>query len=81
MTTYKLFELCTLPSMGSPEFDAIGHRYYAGCSDFCSQLTAERDVLTRETIFYHPRHGMIYRSVKPSLPELLDRIEMIQMFS
>ena len=67
--------------MGSPEFDAIGRRYYAGCYDFCSQLTAERDVLTRETIFYHPRHGIICRSVEPSLPELLDRIEMIQMFS
>jgi hypothetical protein len=81
MTTYELFNLCSHPPYHSSEFDHMGHRYYAGCYDFCSQLTAERDVLTRETLFSHPKHGTIYRSVEPSLLELLERVEMIQMFS
>jgi hypothetical protein len=81
MPTYKLFDLCSLPSIGSAEFDTIGGKYYAKCYDFCSQLTAERDVLTRETLFSHPKHGTIYRSADPSLLELLERVEMIQMFS
>jgi hypothetical protein len=37
--------------------------------------------LTRETLFSHPKHGTIYRSADPSLLELLERVEMIQMFS